>query len=42
MNTVSVQPVLCEMGLAPKMLENKDAGLSLDYAFHMDALKFAD
>jgi tryptophan halogenase len=41
-NTVSAQPVLCEMGLAPKTLGNKDAGLSLSYAFHMDALKFAD
>ena len=40
-NTVSVQPVFCEMGLAPKTLENKRAGLSLNYAFHMDALKFA-
>ncbi len=42
MNTVSAQPSICEMGLAPKMLGNEDAGLSLVYAFHMDALKFAD
>jgi len=42
LNTVSAQPVICEMGLAPKKLGNEDAGLSLDYAFHMDALKFAD
>lgn len=40
-NTVSAQPVFCEMGLAPKTLANQDAGLSLDYAFHMDAQKFA-
>ena len=42
MNTVSAQPAICEMGLAPKTLADKDAGLSLVYAFHMDALKFAD
>ena len=41
-NTVSAQPVLCEMGLAPKTIENKNAGLSLDYAFHMDAHRFAN
>jgi len=40
-NTVSAQPVFCEMGLAAKTLANQDAGLSLDYAFHMDAQKFA-
>ena len=40
-NTVSAQPIFCEMGLAPKTLANQDAGLSLDYAFHMDAQKFA-
>lgn len=42
MDTVSAQPAICEMKLAPKMLDNKDSGLSLVYAFHMDALKFAD
>ena len=42
MNTVSAQPVICEMGLSPKMLENEDSGLPFLYAFHMDALKFAD
>ena len=41
-NTVSAQPVICEMGLAPKMLGNEDSGLPFEYAFHMDALKFAD
>ena len=42
METVSAQPGICEMGLAPKTLGNEDAGLSLVYAFHMNALKFAD
>jgi tryptophan halogenase len=42
MNTVSAQPVLCEMGLAPKMFEQVDLGIPVGYAFHMDALKFAD
>jgi len=42
MDTVSAQPAICEMGLSPKMLGNKDSGLSLTYAFHMNALKFAD
>ena len=42
MNTVSAQPGICEMDLSPKMLDNEDSGLALVYAFHMDALKFAD
>jgi tryptophan halogenase len=42
MDTVSPQPAICEMGLAPKMLDNKYSGLALVYAFHMDALKFAN
>jgi tryptophan halogenase len=42
MNTISAQPVLCEMGLAPKMSEKVDPGIPVSYAFHMDALKFAD
>lgn len=41
-NTVSAQPVFCEMGLAPKMLDGADSGLSLSYAFHLDAQKFAN
>ena len=41
MDTVSAQPAICEMGLAPKSLDNDGAGLSMVYAFHMDALKFA-
>jgi len=42
MNTISAQPVLCEMGLAPKMFQKVDLGIPVGYAFHMDALKFAD
>ena len=42
MDTVSAQPAICEMGLSPKMLGNESSGLSLVYAFHMDAMKFAD
>ncbi len=41
-NTISAQPEISDMGLAPKMLGNKDSGLPLHYAFHMNALKFAD
>ena len=42
MNTVSAQPTICEMGLSPKMLGNKNSGFPLHYAFHMNALKYAD
>jgi tryptophan halogenase len=42
METVSAQPAICEMGLSPKMLENRNSGISLIYAFHMDAQKFAN
>ncbi len=42
MNTMSAQPVLCEMGLAPKVLEQVNLGIPTGYAFHMNALKFAD
>jgi len=42
MNTVSAQSVVCEMGLSPKMLGNENSGIPLTYAYHMDALKFAD
>ena len=42
MNTISAQPILCEMGLAPKMFDQPNLGIPLGYAFHMDALKFAD
>ncbi len=42
MNTISAQPILCEMGLSPKMFKKVDLGIPLGYAFHMNALKFAD
>ena len=42
MDTVSAQPVICEFGLAPKMLGPWDFGPQLVYAYHMNALKFAD
>lgn len=40
--TVSAQPIICELGLAPQMLGNWDFGSPLTYAYHMNALKFAD
>ena len=40
--TVSVQPALCEANLAPAMLGPWDFGPPLSYAYHMNALKFAD
>lgn len=40
--TVSAQPVICELGLAPQMLGTWDFGRPLSYAYHMNALKFAD
>ena len=42
METVSSQPRLCEWNLAPKMAGRWDFGPKLTYAFHMNALKFAD
>lgn len=42
MQTVSAQPLLCEHNLAPKMLGKWDFGARLTYAFHMNALSFAD
>ena len=42
METVSVQPLVCEMGLAPKALDGAPFGEPLVYAYHMNALKFAD
>jgi len=40
--TVSAQPAICDAGLAPKTLDHRDMDARLTYAFHMDALKFAD
>lgn len=40
--TVSAQPQLCEMNLAPQMFGRWDFGPQLAYAYHMNAQKFAD
>lgn len=40
--TISAQPVICDSLLAPKTLEQQDIGAKFTYAFHMNALKFAD
>jgi len=40
--TVSVQPGLCDANLAPKTIGQWNYGAPLSYAFHMNALKFAD
>ncbi|MCF6194156.1 MAG: tryptophan 7-halogenase [Kangiellaceae bacterium] len=42
METVSAQPIICEMGRAPLMLTQWDMGAPLSYAYHMNAQKFAD
>ena len=42
METVSAQPIICEMGLAPLMLGPWTMGAPLTYAYHLDAEKFAD
>lgn len=42
MATISAQPQLCEWNLAPQMLGRWDFGSKLTYAFHMNALFFAD
>jgi tryptophan halogenase len=40
--TVSEQAIICELGLSPQMLGAWDFGTPLKYAYHMNALKFAD
>ena len=40
--TISAQPVMCDACLSPKMMGQWDFGTRLTYAFHMNALKFAD
>jgi tryptophan halogenase len=40
--TVSAQPALCEANLAPQTFGPWDMGPRLTYAYHMNALKFAD
>jgi len=39
--TVSAQPQLCEMNLAPLMLGRWDFGLALPYSFHVDEARLA-
>ena len=41
-DTVSAQPALCEKNMAPRMAGPWDFGPPLTYAYHMNALKFAD
>ncbi len=40
--TTSAQPIVCELGLAPKPFSARDPSAGLKYAYHMDAMKFAD
>jgi tryptophan halogenase len=40
--TISVQPGLCEMNLAPQMPGPWDFGQPLPFAYHLDEAKFAD
>ncbi len=42
METVSAQPILCEMGRSPRMMSDWDTEAPLTYAYHMNAQKFAD
>ncbi|MDH4107973.1 MAG: tryptophan 7-halogenase [Gammaproteobacteria bacterium] len=40
--TISAQPAICDLCLAPKMFGRWELGTRLPYAYHMNALKFAD
>lgn len=40
--TISAQPQLCEMNLAPVMLGRWDTGAPLGYAFHIDEARFTN
>ena len=42
METVSVQPALCDLGLLPKTQGPWRFGAQIHYAYHMDAQKFAN
>ena len=42
METVSPQPRVCELGLSPLSMDPRVPGPRLKYAYHMNALKFAD
>lgn len=41
-STISVQPALCEMKLAPQRLGPWDFGPPLPFAYHLDEARFAD
>lgn len=41
-HTISAQPAICDLRLAPKMFGPWELGTRLPYAYHMNALKFAD
>lgn len=41
-STISVQPALCEMQLAPQMLGPWDFGPPLPFGYHLDEARFAD
>ena len=40
--TTSIQPVICDLGLSPIPQRGSQFGQPLKFAFHMNALKFAD
>lgn len=42
METCSIQPLVCDMGLAPRQLNQLDNKSPLQYAYHMNAQLFAD
>lgn len=42
METCSIQPLVCEMGLAPRAIGQLGNKAPLQYAYHMNAQKFAD
>ena len=42
METTSPQPMICELGLAPRPMGRKLKGPRLKFAYHLNALKFAD
>ena len=42
METVSAQPIICEMGRSPLTIGPWNMGAPLTYAYHMNAQKFAD
>lgn len=41
-DTISAQPLISEMGLSPRGISGENFSIPQRYAFHMNALKFAD